>query len=96
MGVATAFWGGICAGLFGSSDHNIVGPAGALSGMLTTYTIKYNGIGVLPYLSLLSACMILVIYMLNLQRYSLLMPTAVFEGFTLAVALIIGLNQLNM
>eukprot|EP00959_Pyramimonas_sp_CCMP1952_P354223 7421073-Pyramimonas_sp.AAC.1 len=24
------------------------------------------------------------------------MPTAVFEGFTLAVALIIGLNQLNM
>ena len=96
MGVATAFWGGICAGLFGSSDHNIVGPAGALSGMLTTYTIQYNGIGVLPYLSLLSACMIFVIYMLNLQRYALLMPKAVFEGFTLAVAFIIGLNQLNM
>jgi SulP family sulfate permease len=64
--------------------------------MLATYTIQYNGIGVLPYLSLLSACMIFVIYMLNLQPYLMLMPTAVFEGFTLAVALIIGLNQLNM
>merc|ERR1719238_2497947 len=96
MGVATAFWGGICAGLFGSSDHNIVGPAGALSGMLTTYTLKYNGIGVLPYLSLLSACIIFVVYALNLQTYCLMMPKAVFEGFTLAVAIIIGLNQLNM
>lgn len=96
MGVSTAFWGGISAGLFGSSDLNIVGPAGALSGMLNSYTIQYNGSGVLPYISIISSVMIFLIWMLNLQGYLLLMPKAVFEGFTMAVAVIIGLNQLNM
>jgi len=96
MGVATAFWGGLTAGLFGSSDHNIVGPAGALSGMLNSYTIQFNGSGVLPYLSLISAVWCFLFWLLNLQRYLLLMPKAVFEGFTMAVAVIIGFNQMNM
>jgi len=96
MGVATAFWGGLSAGIFGSSDLNIVGPAGALSGMLHSYTISFNGAGVLPYLSLLSAVWVFLVWALSLQRYLLLMPKAVFEGFTTAVAIIIGLNQLNM
>mmetsp|Transcript_66617 Transcript_66617/g.189101 ORF Transcript_66617/g.189101 Transcript_66617/m.189101 type:complete len:663 (-) Transcript_66617:30-2018(-) len=96
MGVATAFWGGIIFGIFGSSDLNIIGPAGALSGMLNSYTIQFNGSGVLPYLSLISAAWIFLIWVLNLQRYLLLMPKAVFEGFTFAVAIIIGFNQLNM
>jgi len=96
MGVSTAFWGGLCASLFSSSDFNIIGPAGALSGMLSSATIKFGGAGVLPYLSLLSSAIICLIYLLGLQRYLLLMPTAVFEGFTLAVAFIIGLGQLEM
>ncbi|CAE6933578.1 yvdB [Symbiodinium sp. CCMP2456] len=96
MGVSTAFWGGLCASLFSSSDFNIIGPAGALSGMLSSATIKFGGAGVLPYLSLLSSAVICLIYLLGLQRYLLLMPTAVFEGFTLAVAFIIGLGQLQM
>ena len=50
----------------------------------------------MPYLSLLSSAIICLIYLLGLQRYLLLMPTAVFEGFTLAVAFIIGLGQLEM
>jgi SulP family sulfate permease len=96
MGVDTAFWGGLCASLFGSSDLNIVGPAGALSGMLNTYTIQFNGAQALPYISLLSSVFVFLIWALNLQRYLLLMPKAVFEGFSFAVAIIIGLNQLNM
>ncbi|CAE7380653.1 yvdB [Symbiodinium necroappetens] len=96
MGVSTAFWGGLCASLFSSSDFNIIGPAGALSGMLSSATIKFGGAGVLPYLSLLSSAIICLIYLLGLQKYLLLMPTAVFEGFTLAVAFIIGLGQLEM
>lgn len=96
MGVSTAFWGGLCASIFSSSDFNIIGPAGALSGMLNAATIKFGGAEVLPYLSLISAGFIFLIYLLGLQRYLLLMPTAVFEGFTLAVAFIIGLGQLEM
>lgn len=55
MGVSTAFWGGLCASIFSSSDFNIIGPAGALSGMLNAATIKFGGAEVLPYLSLISA-----------------------------------------
>mmetsp|Transcript_23307 Transcript_23307/g.51210 ORF Transcript_23307/g.51210 Transcript_23307/m.51210 type:complete len:663 (-) Transcript_23307:190-2178(-) len=95
-GVATAFWGGITAGCFASSDLNIVGPAGALSGMLKSYTIEFGDSGVLPYLSVMSACITCLFWMLNVQRYLLLMPKAVFEGFTLAVAIVIGCNQINM
>jgi hypothetical protein len=35
QGIATAFWGGLIAALFGGSQFNIVGPTGALSGLLS-------------------------------------------------------------
>jgi SulP family sulfate permease len=93
-GVATAVFGGACAGLFGSSDYNIVGPAGALSGMLMSYCLKW-GDDVLPWLSLISAVICLICALLRLDKFMLLMPKSVFEGFTVGVALIIGLNQIN-
>mmetsp|Transcript_82668 Transcript_82668/g.177106 ORF Transcript_82668/g.177106 Transcript_82668/m.177106 type:complete len:923 (+) Transcript_82668:87-2855(+) len=93
-GLGCAVFGGLCAGLFGSSDYNIVGPAGALSGMLMSYTVKW-GDDVLPWLSLISAAICAVCGLLRLDTYMLLMPTSVFEGFTVGVALIIGLNQIN-
>jgi len=93
-GVATAIFGGLCAGIFGSSDYNIVGPAGALSGMLMSYVVQY-GEDVLPWLSLISAVICALCALLRLDTYMLLMPKSVFEGFTVGVALIIGLNQIN-
>jgi len=93
-GVATAIFGGLCASLFGSSDYNIIGPAGALSGMFMSYCVKWSD-DILPWLSLFSAVMVLVCALLKLHRYMLIMPTSVFEGFTVGVALIIGLNQIN-
>eukprot|EP00928_Gymnodinium_smaydae_P087042 TRINITY_DN7139_c0_g1_i6.p1 TRINITY_DN7139_c0_g1~~TRINITY_DN7139_c0_g1_i6.p1 ORF type:complete len:888 (+),score=153.93 TRINITY_DN7139_c0_g1_i6:679-3342(+) len=93
-GVAAAVFGGLCSGFFGSSDYNIVGPAGALSGMLMSYSVQW-GDDVLPWLSLISAAICLVCALLRLDTYMLLMPKSVFEGFTVGVALIIGLNQIN-
>eukprot|EP00928_Gymnodinium_smaydae_P087040 TRINITY_DN7139_c0_g1_i1.p1 TRINITY_DN7139_c0_g1~~TRINITY_DN7139_c0_g1_i1.p1 ORF type:complete len:1095 (+),score=184.92 TRINITY_DN7139_c0_g1_i1:189-3473(+) len=93
-GVSAAVFGGLCSGFFGSSDYNIVGPAGALSGMLMSYSVQW-GDDVLPWLSLISAAICLVCAVLRLDTYMLLMPKSVFEGFTVGVALIIGLNQIN-
>jgi SulP family sulfate permease len=93
-GLSTAVFGGLCAGFFGASDYNIVGPAGALSGMLMSYTIMW-GEDVLPWLSLGSAVICAVCLFLRLDKYLLLMPKSVFEGFTVGVAVIIGLNQIN-
>merc|ERR1712151_871110 len=71
---------------------NIVGPAGALVGILMRFTATY-GPEVLPWLSLMSACMITLTILLRLQEYCMFMPKAVFEGFTVSVALTIGLGQ---
>jgi len=46
-------------------------------------------------IAIMSAFFILLADLLKLQQYMLLMPKAVFEGFTLSVAIIIGLGQLN-
>ena len=93
-GVATAVFGGVCSGLFGSSDYNIVGPAGALSGMLASYVVSWDE-ACLPYISLMSAAICAVMAILRLDVYMLMMPKSVFEGFTVGLALIIGLNQIN-
>ncbi len=94
MGVITAVWAGLLAAVFGGSQYNIVGPTGALSGLLATYALLY-GVQVLPWLALLSGVVILAVYVLRLDRYIVLIPSSVIHGFTLGVAFIIGLNQLN-
>jgi SulP family sulfate permease len=94
VGIETSFWSGLIMSVFGSSDHNIVGCSGALSGMITSYTVEW-GPDVVPYLALVSGCFLALFRLFRLDRYIFHMPSAVFEGFSCAVALIIGLNQLN-
>jgi SulP family sulfate permease len=36
VGIITAIWAGLVASFFGGSNYNIVGPTGALSGILAT------------------------------------------------------------
>ena len=91
-GLSTAVWGGIAGGLFASSPYNIIGPAGALAPLLSAYAAQW-GAEMLPWIAAGSAVLVFATYASGLQRYMLIMPTAVFEGFTLAVALSIGLGQ---
>jgi SulP family sulfate permease len=93
-GIITAIWAGMIASLFGGSNYNIVGPTGALSGILATYAI-INGADTLPMLSVVAGAMIMIAYALRLERYLVLIPSSVIHGFTLGVAFIIGFNQFN-
>lgn len=94
MGIITAVWAGLIAAAFGGSQYNIVGPAGALSGVLAAYTLVH-GAEALPMLAMVSGVAILGAYALRLERYLVLIPSTVMHGFTLGVALTIGLNQIN-
>jgi MFS superfamily sulfate permease-like transporter len=93
-GVLTAIWAGFLASLFGGSDYNITGPTGALSGILSHYVSSY-GVDILPFLALTAGLVTLLVFVLEWEKYVILVPSAVTEGFTLGVALIIALNQLN-
>lgn len=94
MGVITAIWAGLFAALFAGSHYNIVGPTGALSGLLALYAITY-GVGVLPVLAIIGGIIILASYFLKVDKYIVFIPSSVIHGFTLGVACIIGLNQFN-
>ncbi|NOS68222.1 MAG: SulP family inorganic anion transporter [Candidatus Peribacteraceae bacterium] len=94
MGVITAIWAGIVASIFGGSNYNIIGPTGALSGVLAAASFRY-GVGALPVLAVLSGILIFVFYMLRWDRYIIFIPSAVTHGFTLGLAFIIAVSHLN-
>lgn len=94
IGIITAIWAGLIAAIFGGSNFNIIGPTGALSGIIAAYVIS-NGVLGLPILTIIVGIFIIVSYLLKLERYLILIPSSVIHGFTLGVAFIIGLGQLN-
>lgn len=93
-GIITAVWAGLIASIFGGSNYNIVGPTGALSGILAAYALTH-GADVLPMLAIITGVATLVAYLFKLERYLVFIPAGTIHGFTLGVAFIIALNQLN-
>ncbi len=94
MGIITAIWAGLMAAIFGGSHYNIVGPTGALSGLLAAYALTH-GMQMLPMLAIVTGVFVLIAYVARLERFLVFVPASAIQGFTLGVAFIIGLNQLN-
>lgn len=94
VGIVTAIWAGIIHSCFGGSRFNIVGPTGALSGILAAFALNH-GANMLPMLAIVSGVYILIAYALKLERYFSFIPASTVHGFTLGVAVIIGCNQFN-
>lgn len=93
-GLRTAVWGALVAGLLGSSPYNIVGPANALTGLLSRFSSMW-GPDSLPWISVGSGILIALCVRFQAYKYMLFMPKSVFEGFTIAIAATIGLKQIN-
>lgn len=94
QGILTAVWAGLVYSFFAGSKYNVVGPAGALSGILALFVFDH-GFEALPSLAIMTGLFILVAYFLRLERYLAFVPASALHGFTLGVALTIGLNQVN-
>jgi len=94
VGIATSIWAGLVMSTLGSSDYNIVGCSGAISGMMNAAIVKWSP-AIVPYLALFSACFCFLFRVFRLDKYLFHMPSSVFQGFSIAVAIIIGFNQLN-
>ena len=93
-GIITAIWAGLVAGLVGGSQYNIVGPAGALSGILVAYSLQYTP-AILPFVAIGAGILTLIVWLLRWDRYLIFIPSSVVHGFTLGVAFTIGFGQLN-
>ena len=93
-GIITAIWACTIASIFGGSHYNIIGPAGALSGILAAHAMVH-GAHTLPMLALLTGIFIFFAYLFKLERYLIFFPASTIHGFILGVALTIGFSQIN-
>jgi sulfate permease, SulP family len=100
MGLSAAIYGPAIGGLIGGSDYNILGPAGALVNILARLVNENggeNGGGqdIIPWVAMFSGIFTLLVFKLKLERYCVLIPNSVLEGFSMGVGITIGCNQLN-
>ena len=93
-GIVTAIWAGFIASIFGGSNYNIIGPTGALTGILAGYALTY-GPASLSMLAIFSGIFIFFAFLFKLEKYIILFPSSSIHGFILGVAGIIILTQLN-
>ena len=89
MGLTAAVFGPGVAGIFGGSHYNILGPAGALVNILNKYS-SVNGVEIIPMLAFYSGIMSMFVYIMGLEKYCMLIPVSVLEGFSVSVAVAIG------
>ena len=93
-GISASIYGPLMGGLFGGSNYNILGPAGALVGNLCKLS-SINGPAIIPMVAVLSGIFSLMVWMLKLDNYCTLIPISVLEGFSFSVGISIGFGQLN-
>lgn len=91
--IITAMWAGMIAAVFASSNFNIFGPAGALSGILLGAAISYGAV-YFPLIAVLSWLLMLLVYFLGISKYITLIPSAGLQWFLFAVWVTILVAQL--
>jgi len=92
-GLYGAIFTGILASLFGGTSHQITGPTGGMTVILTSVYIRYGG----PE-ALLAACVIAGLFqiaygILKIGKYVSLVPYPVTVGFTNGIAVLIFTQQ---
>lgn len=96
-GLVTGIWATLIASIFGGSNYNIIGAAGALTTTLFSATlIAPLGLGalILPVLAMLVGFMILLIWAIGADRFLYYIPSSVMYGFAGGVAFLIAASQL--
>lgn len=91
-GIATAIVAGVLAAIFGGSNLQVSGPTGAMTVVLVPIVAKHGASSVLV-VGLLAGLILIALAYLKAGRYMRYIPLPVIEGFTIGIAIIIGLQQ---
>jgi len=92
-GIVTAIVAGIVAAVFGGSNLQVSGPTGAMTVVLLPIVAQFGASGVLV-VGLLAGIILIGLALAGAGRYMRYVPLPVVEGFTVGVAVIIGLQQI--
>jgi SulP family sulfate permease len=91
-GLITAIVAGALAAIFGGSNLQVSGPTGAMTVVLLPIVAQFGVSGVLV-VGLLAGLVLIILAFAGAGRYMQYIPLPVVEGFTLGIAVIIGLQQ---
>lgn len=91
-GIVTAIVAGILAATFGGSNLQISGPTGAMTVVLVPIVAELGADGVLV-VGLLAGLILVGLALAGAGRFMRYLPLPVIEGFTIGIAVIIGLQQ---
>lgn len=94
-GLVTAVVAGAVAAVLGGSHLQVSGPTGAMAVILVPIVAEH-GVGSVATIALLAGLLVAGAGVLGLGRLVGLIPWPVVEGFTLGIALVIGLQQVPM
>lgn len=92
-GLTTAIVAGAVTAVFGGSNVQVSGPTGAMAAVLVPIVHRY-GADAVVLVGAMAGVIVLLGAMLRLGRYLAFVPWPVVEGFTVGIAIIIGLQQL--
>ena len=92
-GLITAIVAGTVAALFGGSHVQVSGPTGAMTVVLVPIIGRY-GPGAVLAVGLMAGLILMALAFLHAGRLIRYIPLPVVEGFTIGIAVIIGLQQL--
>ena len=92
-GIITAIVAGALAAIFGGSNLQVSGPTGAMTVVLLPIVAVFGVSGVLV-VGLMAGIILIILAFAGAGRYMQYVPLPVVEGFTLGIAVIIGLQQI--
>ncbi|MCF8527259.1 MAG: SulP family inorganic anion transporter [Candidatus Nanopelagicales bacterium] len=91
-GITTAIVAGVVAAVFGGSNLQISGPTGAMTVVLLPIVAEF-GISGMLIVGLLAGVLLIALALVRAGSFMQYIPLPVVEGFTLGIAVIIGLQQ---
>jgi SulP family sulfate permease len=92
-GISTAIIAGLIAGLLGGSRYQVSGPTGAMTVVLIPVIAKF-GPTAIPILGVMAGLFVILMSAIRLGGLINKVPDSVVEGFTVGIALVIGLQQI--
>lgn len=91
-GILTAIVAGTLAAVFGGSNLQVSGPTGAMTVVLAPIVVTYGPAGALVA-GIIAGVFLVALSYAGAGRYMRYIPVPVVEGFTVGIAVIIGLQQ---
>lgn len=92
-GLVTAIIAGLIAAVFGGSNFQVSGPTGAMTVVLVPLVVTHGQAAALT-VAVVAGVLVVIMGVTGLGKLVTLIPWPVIEGFTVGIALIIGLQQI--